>query len=515
MIGEDDYVIVECVLRSEVLRYRTRGLVREEAEKQVGALVDQVWGQVCRDALIGTYGDYTEALFGIGGNAILARLKETTDATARIKPEFTASDLDTGSVPFRLELQAKWFKEPRIGLQHLIHVLCGDIFNRAVSEIRGNVEVKDISLGRLGDEMQAHFRTRSHDIASIRTLFRLNHTALLFAVEEEYADMPLLAFSIKPRNGLDQVNFKRIAEGVLRAGFNIVEADVRNIDFMDAGWRSTFAEIAATALTIKTHVARFSMNISGPADIAVRFAEDFQAMHPPEGPWVVKVDGGLDGLSTIQALRSHFTADKQPIVTCYPILGETFARKIGADTYFKMLSLSGADIIYPGGAPRFGGGDFVDFAHAERGVRRYQDMVERGWPMPSVAGGVHAGQLPAYYEIFGPRVAYFLGGGVALHRGGAFFDVSKPKGWFSKVSEKPKLGTPIDVKQQVGGAELCRFALETAATTRDSSKLQDMLGSTQEHYEEYEEGRPRSMKYQFVDPKRILKGSIRSFREKG
>ncbi len=151
MINEDDYIIVECVLRSDVLRYRTRGLVREEAEKQVGALVDQVWLQVSRDALVGTYGDYTEALFGPSGAATLARLKETTDATARIKPEFSATDLDSGSVPFRLELQAKWFKEPRMGFQHLIHVLCGDIFNRAVSDVRGTVEVKDISLGRLED----------------------------------------------------------------------------------------------------------------------------------------------------------------------------------------------------------------------------------------------------------------------------------------------------------------------------------------------------------------------------
>ena len=86
---------------------------------------------------------------------------------------------------------------------------------------------------------------------------------------------------------------------------------------------------------------------------------------------------------------------------------------------------------------------------------------------------------------------------------------------FSKRPEKPKLGIPIEVKQQVGGAELCRFTLETAVTTKDSSKLHDILGSTLEHYEEYEEGKPRSTKYQFVDPKRILKGSIRSFREKG
>ena len=296
MISEDDYIIVECVLRSEVLRYRTRSLVREEAEQKVGELVDKVWVQVRRDALIGTYGDYTEALFGHDGANALAQLHRTTEMATRIKPEFSAADLDTGSLPFRLELQAKWFKEPRMGLQHLIHVLCGDIFGRAVSDIRGSVEVRSIALGRLGEELQAHYRTASHDIKSIRALFNLDRTPLLYSEEEVDGSLPLLAFSVKPRNGLAPADFKRITEGVLRAGFNIVEADVRNIDFMDATWRTTFEEIAKTAIAIKTHVARFSLNLSGPADLAIQYAQKFQALHPADGPWVVKVDGGLDGI---------------------------------------------------------------------------------------------------------------------------------------------------------------------------------------------------------------------------
>jgi ribulose 1,5-bisphosphate carboxylase large subunit-like protein len=514
MIGEDDYIIVECVLRSEVLRYRARGLVREEAEKQVGELVEKVWVQVRRDALIGTYGDYTEALFGHDGADALAGLRQTTELATRIKPEFSAADLDTGTLPFRLELQAKWFKEPRMGLQHLIHVLCGDIFGRAVSDIRGVVEVRSIALGRLGDELQAHYRAGSHDIKQIRALFNLDRTPLLYAVEEEYRSLPLLAFSVKPRNGLAQTDFKRIAEGVLRAGFNIVEADVRNIDFMDATWRATFDDIAKTAVDIKTHVARFSLNLSGPADLAIQYAQKFQTLHPADGPWVVKVDGGLDGISTIQALRTHFAGTREPVITCYPILGDTLARKIGAQTFFEMLSLSGADIIYPGGAPRIGDGDFVDFERAEQGIRRYRAMISRGWPMPSIAGGVHAGQLPAYYEILGPEVAYFLGGGVALHLGGAFFDSTKPKGFFSKNPTKPKLGTPIEATQKVGGAELCRFALEAAASTIDGEKLREMLRSTRDHYVKFVEGQTSSAKYQFVDPKQVLVGSIRSFREK-
>ena len=176
--------------------------------------------------------------------------------------------------------------------------------------------------------------------------------------------------------------------------------------------------------------------------------------------------------------------------------------------------MSGADIIYPGGAPRIGDGDFVDFERAEQGVRRYKAMTARGWPMPSIAGGVHAGQLPAYYEILGPEVAYFLGGGVALHLGCAFFDSKKPKSFLSRNSTKPKLGAPIEATQQVGGAELCRFALEAAAWTSDSDKLRAMLRSTRDHYVKFVEGQASSGKYQFVDPKQVLVGSIRSFREK-
>ena len=38
--------------------------------------------------------------------------------------------------------------------------------------------------------------------------------------------------------------------------------------------------------------------------------------------------------------------------------------------------------------------------------------------MLSVAGGIYPGQLQAFYELLGPDVAWFLGGGVALHKDG-------------------------------------------------------------------------------------------------
>jgi len=45
-------------------------------------------------------------------------------------------------------------------------------------------------------------------------------------------------------------------------------------------------------------------------------------------------------------------------------------------------------------------------------------LADQEWPIISLAGGVYAGQLHALYELVGPKVAYFLGGAVSLHRHG-------------------------------------------------------------------------------------------------
>jgi ribulose 1,5-bisphosphate carboxylase large subunit-like protein len=86
------------------------------------------------------------------------------------------------------------------------------------------------------------------------------------------------------------------------------------------------------------------------------------------------------------------------------------------------LYLSGSDILYPGGAPSLGGAyrelDHVAKDALSLGVSRYQKIVQKREPMPTIAGGVHPGELQALYELLGPDVGYFLGGAVALHSGG-------------------------------------------------------------------------------------------------
>lgn len=38
--------------------------------------------------------------------------------------------------------------------------------------------------------------------------------------------------------------------------------------------------------------------------------------------------------------------------------------------------------------------------------------------MPTIAGGIHVGELYAFCTLLGPPVAYFLGGAVSLHKDG-------------------------------------------------------------------------------------------------
>lgn len=83
VITDEDYVIVECALHSDVVKESARGLVRSEVEKRVGALVDRVWEQVCRDALVGTFAEFSEALFG-KSPLTFARLRKTAEAAASI-----------------------------------------------------------------------------------------------------------------------------------------------------------------------------------------------------------------------------------------------------------------------------------------------------------------------------------------------------------------------------------------------------------------------------------------------
>jgi ribulose 1,5-bisphosphate carboxylase large subunit-like protein len=178
-------------------------------------------------------------------------------------------------------------------------------------------------------------------------------------------------------------------------------------------------QLGKEAAQVGQHITAFAPNLSIPApqllDVVARWTSEVA----PHGPPVIKIDGGLDGLSSLQAVRVGINGGQSPFITTYPILRNQLGSAIGDSTWVDFLSLSGADIVYPGGRPTFPNERRpVWGAHVQgwsRAARIYDDIISRQWPMPTIAGGVHPGQLQAFYELVGPKVAYFLGGAVALH----------------------------------------------------------------------------------------------------
>jgi ribulose 1,5-bisphosphate carboxylase large subunit-like protein len=226
--------------------------------------------------------------------------------------------------------------------------------------------------------------------------------------------------------------------------YRAVEIDTRNL-ILDGNYLAGVLDIMkAVADKHFPHTVQFSPNLSVHASLAIEWTQKIADIAKP--PIILKVDGGLDGLSTCQALRKHFSGlsvDQRPIITCYPLLRRQLQSVLPKYVFSDRLVLSGADIIYPGGCPSFPNEDYrtIDRQALRQGVDHYRRIVKRRWPMPTVAGVSTLARYKPTYELLGPDVAYFIGGGVALHKDGP-----------------------------VKGARLCVKALDKALDNRDRAK---------------------------------------------
>jgi ribulose 1,5-bisphosphate carboxylase large subunit-like protein len=316
------------------------------------------------------------------------------------------------SVDFSFEVPSELFPVDGGGLQHLTGVLAGDLFPTQVSGASlSDTDVVELDLPEDFEKACLDlFRSdRANTIQSIREQFKLGQ------------DEPLLAFSFKPRVGVPFERVKQVTLEVLQEGFHIVELDTRNLQ-MNSHNLDEWMELGKEASSVGDHVTAFSPNFSLSVHQALPLIERFVSSLPTDVPAVVKVDGGLEGLGTLQGLRRvvKFNNRQPPIVTCYPLLRRRLETALSGNRWVDFLVLSGADIIYPGRRPTFPRehrpiwGD--EPTNLRRAAERYDVLTERGWPMPTVAGGIDPGQLQAFYELLGPNVAYFLGGAVALHQ---------------------------------------------------------------------------------------------------
>lgn len=375
-------------------------------------LFEEFCKQIGRNALVGTFDDFSQEIFP--DRKSFNAFNRAAQKLSRCVSVNSDADIQNGRYQFKLTLDHAVFSDKLLGFQKLVHVLVSDLFElRGIGDLRGQVRITSVKLGGLVTIFQNAYRQRSHTIVDIRRHMELG------------ADEPLLAFTLKPRTGLTDEDYKTFAAEVFDGGFNVVEMDTRDLDVTSADRIALFEALTKIALkkSSGSKVCRFSANLSGPFHIVQPALEAIWRNHEQAGTdaWVVKVDGNLDGLSTIQAIRNWCSDNDipQPIITCYPVLKYGLLRYLGPDTLYHLMVLSGADIIYPGSRPRFDADKAIDGAQLSPARSHYEGLrYPDGYPLPSVAGGTLIGHVPATLALLGTDIAFFVGGGIALSKMG-------------------------------------------------------------------------------------------------
>lgn len=388
------YVTIKVRIEAE-LEDRASG---EPTDEQIESIINQC----CADAVNGTFGHFPDASRPPG-------LKEGASYDPQTVWIDDESRAETRIAKFTMQIPDWMFPVASGGLQHLIGILASDTFPTQLGKCRIRVQIEELGLSsELTESAHLLFRSGPSSIDRLRSAFSLAE------------DEPFIAFSVKPRTGFSPAWAKEVVRKVTKAGVHLVEFDTRYLEdprYAMDGWEELH-RIAVDSAAHEGRKAAFAPNLSQSSVVAVEAAIHWCDEADLPGPLTVKVDGGLDALSTMQGIRMR--CENQPIITSYPLLRSSMERHLGSkDGWLQMLILSGVDVVYPGNRPTFQefrnvGGDFA--RGRSLSVKRYRDLAKR--VVPTIAAGAHPGHLHADYALLGSSVAYFLGGAIALHEDG-------------------------------------------------------------------------------------------------
>ena len=392
------------------------GLSNDDQDTFYGEFEDTI-AQIGADALCGTFGSFDPSIFET--EAAFTAFQQRSSNLAKIRNTTSAQDRrESKGGTFRLSLAVSAFSDPMLGLQKLFHVLVSDLFERRVKGRDTRFFVTQVDLGPLFSKFEEHYRPNSWAAPQIKEALDLQN------------DDPVLVFNLKPRSGLRYEDYVFFCEQAWKGGFHTVEMDTRDLELSGTERRKLIVDLTKRALSFESDAPkRFSANLSGPAYLIEPLFKEIHDLHvaAKAGHWFIKIDGNLDGLSTIQAIRNSFGRDDklilQPIITCYPVLKYGLANYIPGETYVQMLAVSGADIIYPGKRPRFENAKVIEGEELDQSRTHYERAknhidTNNEYPMLSVAGGIHIGEVHACIALLGGNIAFFVGGGLALSKVG-------------------------------------------------------------------------------------------------
>jgi ribulose 1,5-bisphosphate carboxylase large subunit-like protein len=215
------------------------------------------------------------------------------------------------------------------GIDHFISTVAGDILRNPSIE---DIEVEDFSFN--DRKLFDYFPGPN---VGIDGLYNNILKESLNKIER-----PILAFSVKPRIGLDIEDHCSLFTNAAKGGFDIVEDDERLIDPPSCPFKERVDKISKIQ---KDYATVYSVNITG----SLKNALDRLEYAYKNELKMVKFDvlsGGFETLRQIAlCIRDNYNSDIA--ITVYPDAYGNF-RSLSRKFILKMSRICGADIIYAG-----------------------------------------------------------------------------------------------------------------------------------------------------------------------
>lgn len=230
---------------------------------------------------------------------------------------------------FSLTFPKENFDFPKEGIDHFISTIAGDIIlNPSIKHI----DVEDFNFKN--PKLYEYFPGPNVGIDQL-------YDVLLKKTLKD-CKRPILAFTVKPRLGLNVKDYKSLFIQAAKGGVDIVEDDERLIDPPHCPFQERIDAITKIHDSFETV---YSVNITGPYEDAISRL-DYAAS---KGIKMVKFDVLASSFEILRRIALHIKNkyDSSIAITVYPDAYRAY-RRLSRKFILKMSRLCGADIIYAG-----------------------------------------------------------------------------------------------------------------------------------------------------------------------
>ncbi|MCL0082432.1 RuBisCO large subunit C-terminal-like domain-containing protein [Dehalococcoidia bacterium] len=231
-------------------------------------------------------------------------------------------------------------------------------------------------------------------------------------------DRPLVAFSIKPRLGMEPHETADAAVQAVRGGVDIVEDDERLLNPAYCPIEERVKAVKEALAKVESHAGKkiYSVNVSCRPDRMIELVERVLGA----GADALKIDVLATGFPALAGVADHVRTKKPPVpIFVYPALYTIYESAIRREVLLELSRFVGADIVYAGAPKLVGRMDVVDSIlrlrhYHEILLRPIEHATQIKRTMPSVSTQVHPGIINYLFKAIGrTQFAYFIGGGIA------------------------------------------------------------------------------------------------------